>query len=78
MERGFYMILTQSQTEFLVLNDLSITEENGTYTLHYPNHECSGLSESEIKHILNVYISRKYCSYKPAVKESVSNMQRDD
>ena len=72
------MTLTQTQTEFLAANGLSVTEESGTFTLHYPNHECSGLSEPEIKHILDEYISGKYCSYKPAVKVFISSMARDD
>lgn len=72
------MTLTQVQTEFLKTNGLSVTEESGTFTLHYPNHECSGLSGSEINHILNEYISGKYCSYKPAEKNFVSSMARDD
>lgn len=38
------MTFTQVQTEFLTTNGLSVTEESGTFTLHYPDHECSGLS----------------------------------
>ena len=72
------MTLTQAQTEFVKANGLTITEENGTFRLQYPDHECGGLSEPEINHILNEYISRKYCSYKPAVKNLVSSMARDD
>lgn len=72
------MTLTQAQTEFLTTNGLSVTEESGTFTLHYPNHKCSGLSEADINHILNEYISGKYCSYKPAVKVFISSMARDD
>ena len=72
------MTLTQAQTEFLITNGLSVTEANGTFTLHYPNHECGGLSEPEVNHIINEYISGKYCSYKPAVKNYASSMARDD
>ena len=72
------MTLSLKQAEFLTSNGLSVTEENGTFTLHYPNHKCSGLSEADINHILNEYISGKYCSYKPAVKNYVSSMARDD
>jgi len=72
------MTFTQTQNEFLKTNSLSVTEENGTFTLRYPNHECRGLSEPEVNHILNEYISGKYCSYKPAVKNYVSSMARDD
>lgn len=32
------MNLTQTQTELLTTNGLSITETNGTFTLHYPDH----------------------------------------
>lgn len=72
------MTLSQTQVEFLTKNGLAVTEEKGTFTLHYPNHECSGLSEPEINHILDEYISGKYCSYKPAVKVFISSMARDD
>lgn len=72
------MTLSRTQVEFLTSNGLSVTEESGTFTLHYPNHKCSGLSEPEINHILDEYISGKYCSYKPAVKNYVSSMARDD
>lgn len=72
------MVLTQAQTEFIKSNGLSVAEANGTFTLHYPTHECRGLSEPEVNHILNEYISGKYCSYKPAVKNYVSSMIRDD
>lgn len=72
------MTFTQVQTEFLTTNGLSVTEESGAFTLHYPDHECSGLSGSEINHILNEYISGKYCSYKPMEKDFVSSMARDD
>ena len=72
------MTLSLKQAEFLTSNGLSVTEESGTFTLHYPNHECSGLSEPEINHILDEYISGKYCSYKPVVKVFISSMARDD
>lgn len=71
-------MLTNAQNAFLVANNLSVTEENGTYTLHYPDHKCAGLSAPELSHILNEHISRKYCSYKPREREYVSTMERDD
>jgi hypothetical protein len=72
------MTLTIEQNEFLTNNGFSVTEENGTFTLHYPDHKCGGLSAPEIDHILNEYISGKYCSLRPKESEYTSTMERDD
>ncbi len=70
--------LTDAQKQFLNKNGLSVTEENQTYTLHYVDHECKGLSEYELKHTIDEYISGKYCSYKPTTIMHASDMARDD
>lgn len=70
--------LSDAQKQFLDKNGLSVTEENQTYTLHYVDHECKGLSECELKHTIDEYISGKYCSYKPNPTIHEANMARDD
>ena len=70
--------LTDAQKQFLDKNGLSITEENQTYSLHYVDHECKGLSDYELKYTINEYISGKYCSYKPSVEIYSSTIERDD
>lgn len=70
--------LTDAQKQFLDKNGMSVTEENQTFTLHYVDHECKGLSEYEIKHTIDEYISGKYCSYKPTPVIHESKMARDD
>ena len=69
--------LNDALKSFLTDNSLSVTEENGSYTLHYINHSCGDLSEKEVKYIISQYLSGKYCSYKP-VLSSNTNMPHDD
>ena len=66
------------QKEFMEKNNLHVSENEDSYTLHFENHSCRGLTEKEIKYIIDQYISGKYCSYKPAVLQHESSMNRDD
>ena len=66
------------QKEYLRNNGMSISENKGEYTLHYDTHSCSGLSEKEVKYIIDQYISGAYCSYRPVNSKSILHTLTDD
>ena len=77
-ERAMSIELSLEQKDYMLQNDMSVSENSGEYTLHYDNYSYRGLSDKEVKYIIDQYISAKYCSYRPREIKYVASITRDD